>query len=138
MLALLLYLAADLSKFEAVMGPMPPPTRTPPIMEIVNETTLENGMIRRQMVFIARDGDRVPAYLFIPISRGKRPAMLCLHQTTRLGKAEPAGLGGNFEALQHIALKSLGDLLFIPRRTHRCVAPSVAWLECRITRGGLG
>ena len=114
MLALLLYLAADLSKFEAVMGPMPPPTRTPPIMEIVNETTLENGMIRRQMVFIARDGDRVPAYLFIPISRGKRPAMLCLHQTTRLGKAEPAGLGGKPDLAYALELARRGYVTLAP------------------------
>jgi len=27
--------------------------------------------------------------------RGKRPAMLCLHQTIEIGKGEPAGLGGS-------------------------------------------
>jgi dienelactone hydrolase len=37
----------------------------------------------------------VKAYLFIPpLAKGKRvPAILCLHQTTQIGKMEPAGLG---------------------------------------------
>jgi dienelactone hydrolase len=41
--------------------------------------------------------DRVPAFLLVPkgIKAGSRvPAVLCLHQTTRIGKGEPAGVGG--------------------------------------------
>jgi hypothetical protein len=42
------------------------------------------------------EGDRVPAFLFLPRGvQGKVPAILCLHQTTGIGKGEPAGLGGS-------------------------------------------
>jgi pimeloyl-ACP methyl ester carboxylesterase len=37
----------------------------------------------------------VPAWLLIPKGlKGMAPAMLCLHQTTAIGKDEPVGLGG--------------------------------------------
>lgn len=40
--------------------------------------------------------DWVPAYLLTPKNlRRPAPAMLCLHQTTKMGKDEPAGVGGN-------------------------------------------
>ncbi len=46
------------------------------------------------MTYAGEPGDRVPAYLLIPKDlRGQAPAMLCLHQTVRIGKDEPAGLG---------------------------------------------
>jgi len=51
--------------------------------------------VRRKITYVPESGDRVPAYLLLP--RGeprRRPAMLCLHQTTDIGKGEPAGLGG--------------------------------------------
>jgi dienelactone hydrolase len=44
--------------------------------------------------FTSEVGDRVPAWLLIPNVSGKAPAMLCLHQTTGIGKDEPVGLGG--------------------------------------------
>ncbi len=50
---------------------------------------------RSRLVFEPEPGDSVPAWLFVPSGGGARkPAMLCLHQTTRIGKDEPAGLGG--------------------------------------------
>ena len=60
MIAFLL-LAADLSRIEAVMGPMPPRLKTPPIVEVINEVKLDGGLIRSQIVFIGRDQDRVRA-----------------------------------------------------------------------------
>ena len=49
----------------------------------------------------AEPGDRVPAWLLLPRTEAVAdaapatgPAMLCLHQTTGIGKGEPAGLGG--------------------------------------------
>jgi pimeloyl-ACP methyl ester carboxylesterase len=50
--------------------------------------------VRKKITFASEKDDRVPAYLFIPNDlKGKAPAMLCLHQTTSIGKAEPAGMG---------------------------------------------
>jgi dienelactone hydrolase len=114
MIALLLYLAADLSGLEAVMGPLParPPGPTP--VEVIAETRLEGGLVRRQIIFVARDGDRVPAYLFLPAAKGKRPAMLCLHQTTRIGKGEPAGLGGKPDLHYALELARRGYVTLAP------------------------
>jgi dienelactone hydrolase len=49
------------------------------------------------MSFAAEPDDRIEAYLFVPAGRGAGPfpAVLCLHQTTEIGKDEPAGLGDN-------------------------------------------
>lgn len=39
-------------------------------------------------------GDRVPGWLLVPKGRADRlPAVLCLHQTIKIGKDEPVGLG---------------------------------------------
>ncbi len=113
---LLLALAADFTRFEAVMGPLPPRLTTPPVVEVLGETTLEGGLVRRQIVFVARDGDRVPAYLFVPAVKGKakRPAMLCLHQTTRIGKGEPAGVGGKPDLFYALELARRGYVTLAP------------------------
>ena len=39
-------------------------------------------------------GSIVYAWLLIPYGAHNAPAALCLHQTTQIGKDEPAGLGG--------------------------------------------
>src|SRR5262249_48880751 len=53
----------------------------------------------QKISFASEPGDRVPAWLLVPHasedSGKKRPAVLCLHQTTPIGKDEPAGLGTN-------------------------------------------
>jgi dienelactone hydrolase len=77
------------------MGPLPDSDRRVPLdMQVVSEEAAE-GYVRRRISFAAEPGDRVPAWLLIPdgpVTKG--PAMLCLHQTTGIGKGEPAGLGG--------------------------------------------
>jgi cephalosporin-C deacetylase-like acetyl esterase len=88
---------------ETVMGPLPGPQKRVPLDVKTSETHDEPEFTRMKLTFQAEPGDRVPAYLFVPKGRqGKRPAMLCLHQTTGIGKGEPAGLGGRNEL--HYAL----------------------------------
>src|SRR6185369_1322999 len=71
--------------------------------------------IRRKITYQTEPGDRVAAYLFLPPADGKKlPAVLCLHQTTKLGKAEPAGLGG---------LKNLHYALELAERGYITLAP---------------
>jgi dienelactone hydrolase len=55
------------------------------------------AIVRRNISYQSEPGKRVPAYLFMPPFEpgAKVAAVLCLHQTTKLGKGEPAGLGGN-------------------------------------------
>lgn len=83
---------------EEAMGPLPDSSRRVPLDVKVLEQTGTPKYLRRKITFQAESGDRVPAYLLIPcdalVVPNKLPAMLCLHQTTGIGKGEPAGLGG--------------------------------------------
>lgn len=77
------------------MGELPEPDQRVPLdVQIVSKETAD-GYVRQKISFAVEPGDRVPAWLLIPDGRAsKGPAMLCLHQTTGIGKDEPAGLGG--------------------------------------------
>jgi dienelactone hydrolase len=78
-----------------VMGDMPGEERRAPLDPQVLETVETERWVRHKLTYQAEPGDRVPAYLFIPRGlQGPVPAVLCLHQTTQIGKGEPAGLGG--------------------------------------------
>ncbi len=85
---------AKLAALERVMGPMP---------RIAGGTRWKadgewtgKDYRRLHILFESEPGDSVPAWLLIPARpHPKRPAALCLHQTVRIGKNEPAGLGGS-------------------------------------------
>ncbi|MBL9151218.1 MAG: neutral/alkaline non-lysosomal ceramidase N-terminal domain-containing protein [Verrucomicrobiales bacterium] len=82
---------------QQAMGPLHDTARWAPLeVETVSEEKTP-AYLRKKIRFSAEAGDQVPAWLLIPNQRpagGKMPAMLCLHQTTAIGKDEPAGLGG--------------------------------------------
>lgn len=88
-----------LAHFQEVAGPLPGGERRVPLdLRVVSEQK-EAGYVRRKITFAVEPGDRVPAWLLIPVDeagvpKSRRPAMLCLHQTVPIGKDEPAGLGG--------------------------------------------
>ncbi|WP_406696807.1 alpha/beta fold hydrolase [Singulisphaera sp. Ch08] len=83
-----------IANLQAVMGPLPGGERRVPLDLKVLETVDEPTLVRKKISFASEPGDRVPAWLLIPKSSGKHAAMLCLHQTTAIGKDEPTGLGG--------------------------------------------
>jgi dienelactone hydrolase len=84
-----------LAHLQAVMGPLPGGERRVPLEIRVVEEHREAEYTRRKITFAVEPGDRVPAWLLIPHDPpGPKPAALCLHQTTPIGKDEPAGLGG--------------------------------------------
>ncbi|MGD9497944.1 MAG: alpha/beta hydrolase [Armatimonadota bacterium] len=84
-----------LANMQLVMGEHPCAARLVSPRVQVTEEARGEGWTRRKLTYAAEEGDRVPAYLFIPDGiTAPGPAMLCLHQTTAIGKAEPAGLGG--------------------------------------------
>ncbi len=88
---------------ERVMGPFPNPARRVSLdVKLLEEVKLEGGLRRRKLSFQSDATDRVAAYLFLPAAKDKRPAVLCLQQTTPAGKSEPAGLAG--DASKHYAL----------------------------------
>lgn len=86
-----------LTKMQKVMGPLPDHARKIPLDVRVTEEVKTPRWVRQKLTYVPEKGDRVPAYLFVPLGQeGRRPAVLCLHQTNgKLGKGEPAGLGGN-------------------------------------------
>lgn len=85
--------AGILRNMQLVMGPLPAPSSLP--LDIKIESTEQLPTLRRQkLTFQGADGDRIPAYLLVPNVRGRVPGILCLHETTPIGKAEPAGVGG--------------------------------------------
>ncbi len=76
------------------MGPLPQASNAP-LRQTVESEEDTPSYRRRLISFVPETGDRVPAYLLIPSGRKPPfPAVVCLHQTTAIGKAEPAGLGG--------------------------------------------
>src|SRR5690606_23010952 len=91
--------AATRAKMAQVMGEFPQPSRRVPAdMRIVDERR-DRGLLWRKITFAVEPGDRCWAWLLVPESRAQPsaapgPAVLCLHQTTDIGKDEPAGLGG--------------------------------------------
>src|SRR5262245_15214990 len=86
-----------LQNMEKVMGPLPAPASHGLDVELGRAEDFP-GFRRQLITFVSEVSasgkpDRVPAFLLLPkgIRAGSRaPAVLCLHQTTRIGKGEPA------------------------------------------------
>ncbi len=85
-----------LANAQLVMGPLPDTSKKVPLnVQTVEQVQLPKAT-RRKVFYSPENGDQVPAYLFVPHGiQGRRPAVLCLHQTISIGKGEPAGLGGD-------------------------------------------
>jgi len=97
---------ARLEALERVMGPLPAVAEE--VSWRATGVWRENGYTRRHILFQTEPDDFVPAWLLLPDRpHRKRPAALCLHQTTRIGKDEPAGLGGrpNLHYAKELALR---------------------------------
>jgi dienelactone hydrolase len=100
---------------QEVMGPLPDRTSLPSLDVEVIETVRLSGIERRRLTYVSEHGDRVPAYLLVPEGLvGKAPAMLCLHQTTAIGKGEPAGLGGKPNLRYGLELAQRGYVTLAP------------------------
>jgi dienelactone hydrolase len=86
-----------LANMQLVMGALPGKDRIVPLDVVVSEVKKTEKWIRKKLTFVPEKGDRVPAYLLLPVgAKGKSPAVLCLHQTNgQRGKEEPAGISGN-------------------------------------------
>ncbi|MBI5086199.1 MAG: alpha/beta fold hydrolase [Acidobacteria bacterium] len=101
-----------LAGMQEAMGPLPRLPKGAPRHELLEETR-EPGLIRRLIRFEAEPGDMVPAWLLLPERPHARGlTALCLHQTTRIGKDEPAGLGGkpNLHYARELTLRGFATL----------------------------
>lgn len=102
---------------QRVMGPLPDASRRVPLDVQVVSGEKTAKYLRRKVKFTPEPGDRVPAWLLIPNdlpAGGKAPAMLCLHQTTRIGKDEPAGVGGHKSVHYAHELAERGYICLVP------------------------
>lgn len=107
--------AAILDSLQRVMGPLPGPGRRAPLDVRVHGEQRLARFTRYQISYASEPGDRVPAYLLVPRSPGgRRPAVLCLHQTTPHGKAEPAGVAGHPDLRYAEALAERGFVTLAP------------------------
>jgi predicted dienelactone hydrolase len=92
-----------LAGMQEVMGQLPDDNRKVPLDVRVGEEVTGPFYVRRKLTYAAEKGDRVPAYLLIPVRRGgKLPAVLCLHQTG-IGKAETVVAGQGDDNLHYAA-----------------------------------
>lgn len=98
---------------QQVMGPLRPPT--PHIAHRMEEAEKTAKFTRYRLTYEPEPGDTVPAWLLVPTSAKQRHAsVLCLHQTTKIGKDEPAGLGGKPNLHYARELAELGFVTFAP------------------------
>ncbi len=87
---------AILSMMERVMGLFPRRKTKPSLDMRILENQATGTISRSKISYVSEEGDRTPGYLLKPKKvKGRVPGILCLHQTTPIGAAEPAGLGGN-------------------------------------------
>jgi len=99
---------------ELVMGPLPKGRKLELQPQVADERQ-RDGCRVKLLSYVAEQGDRVPAYLLIPSApKSRLPAVVCLHQTTAIGKAEPAGLGGKPNLHYALELARMGIVALAP------------------------
>jgi len=105
-----------LKNVEQVMGPLPQPREPVPLGVMTLSETQLPGLIRRKIAYHTDSPDSwVHAWLYVPTgSAGRRPAVLCLHQTITIGKDEPAGLGGSPNLHYGLELAKRGFVTLMP------------------------
>ena len=95
-----------LANVQQVMGKLPKPYKPAPLDVKELESVHVGSFTRKKLSYHTDSSDRrVHAYLLIPDGLLEpAPAVLCLHQTTPIGKEEPAGLGTreNLQYAKHL------------------------------------
>ncbi len=84
-----------LGGMQEAMGMLPDRGHLPPFDVKIVEEVAGQGYRRLTVTFVAETGDRIPADLYLPEfkdGKGKRPAVLALHQTSNEGKRETSGI----------------------------------------------
>ena len=130
------------------MGPLPKPDSPVPLdVEHAGDGAARRQRPRPQAHHLSHRQRRISASPPTCSSRThaageKLPAMLCLHQTTKIGKEEPAGLGGNPNLHYALHLAQRGYVTLAPdypvvRRVRRTTS-QVARLHQRHDEGDLG
>lgn len=101
---------------QLVTGVLPDRSKSGPLDVKIESEKRVGDLLRSKLKFQSERDDRVAAYLFMPPLKDneKRPAILCLHQTTKIGKAEPAGLGPKTNLQYALELAHRGYVTIAP------------------------
>jgi dienelactone hydrolase len=105
-----------LAQMQAVMGQLPSDKSKVPLdIEYSGESNTDM-FVRKRLTFAVAKGERVRAFLLVPLGiKGKRPTVLCLHQTNgKLGAESPAGLGGPADLHYAVHLAQRGYITLAP------------------------
>ncbi len=106
-----------LQRMMRVMGDMPPARSAPPTVR-AGETFTRADVRYTRLELLVDPDDWCPAWLLTPAREDalttKQAAMLCLHQTTAIGKDEPAGLGGRDDLHYALELAQRGHIALVP------------------------
>lgn len=101
---------------QQAMGQLPDRSQLPPLDVKIEETFDGTTFTRYKLSFVAEGKDRVPCYLFVPKGlNGQRvPGIVALHQTTAIGKQEPAGMGPKENLHYGLELAKRGYVVLAP------------------------
>jgi dienelactone hydrolase len=103
---------------EEALGSLPPPKQRVPLDVQVTETVKIGNITRKKLTFQSDGTDRVSAYLLVPTVLEKlnipAAAVLCLHQTIKIGKASPTGIGGDPSLHYALQLAQKGFVTLAP------------------------
>jgi dienelactone hydrolase len=101
-----------LSLWREVLGPMP--ARPTAGAKILSRARFEDHE-RLLLSYPSHPEASTEAYLLVPLGvRGRRPGMVCLHQTSDTAHRDPIGLGGR---------EAMHQALMLVRRGYVCIAP---------------
>lgn len=104
-----------LERMQRVMGPLPGDERRCELDVQALDPPRSERVCAGRITYQAEPGDRVPAWLIMPVKVDRPlPAMVCLHQTTAIGKDEPAGVGGKINLKYAFELACRGYITLTP------------------------
>ena len=106
-----------LEGLQKVMGRLPDRTHQTSLDVRHIESTQIGTITRQKLTYQTDHTGRVAAYLFLPEAGAQTtpgPAVLCLQQTNRAGKLEPAGIAGNPELAHALHLARRGYVTLAP------------------------
>ncbi|MBI1324210.1 prolyl oligopeptidase family serine peptidase [bacterium] len=129
------------SNFEKVAGKLPGGERRVTLDVKVDATTDEGSYLRHHINYAVEPGDRATAWLLVPkdIKPGeKRAGIVAIHQTTKIGKDEPANVGGLSNLHYGAELARRGHVVICPdyhRFGERMVDPYKTGWESATMKG---
>ena len=115
----------QLDDLKQILGPFP--EKAVLASEVIERVECD-GYVREKVMFSSESGERIPAFVLVPVGVGPFPAVYCHHQHASdwdVGKSEVAGLAGDSSQAIAVDLVLRGFIAFAPdalcfeeRKTH--------------------